>query len=65
MIDQIFIPTLGRAHNQITFDNMSEVAQTITTLVVQPKEKHLYPNYPIMVLPDDDIGLQRLGDGYT
>ena len=57
MIDQIFIPTLGRAHNQITFDNMSEVAQTITTLVVQPKEKHLYPNYPIMVLPDDNIGI--------
>ena len=57
MIDAIYIPTLGRSHNQITFDNMTENAQRVTRLVVQPKEKDLYPNYPIIVLPDNDIGI--------
>ena len=57
MIDCIYIPTLGRSHNQITFDNMTENAQRVTRLVVQPKEKDLYPNYPIIVLPDNDIGI--------
>ena len=56
-IDTIYIPTLGRHDNQITFDNMTENAQRITQLVVQPKEQHLYPNYPILVLPDNDIGI--------
>ena len=57
MIDTIYIPTLGRSHNQITFDNMTSNAQQITKLVVQPKEKHLYGNYPIIVLPNNDIGI--------
>ena len=57
MIDTIYIPTLGRSHNQITFDNMTLNAQRVTRLVVQPKEQHLYPNYPISVLPDNDIGI--------
>ena len=57
MIDTIYIPTLGRSHNQITFDNMTSSAQAITTLVVQPKEAHLYPNYPIVILPENDCGI--------
>ena len=57
MINKIYIPTLGRSHNQITFDSMTPNAQAVTTLVVQPKEKHLYPKYPIVVLPDNDIGI--------
>mgnify|MGYP007125914487 CR=1 FL=1 len=36
---------------------MTPNAQAITTLVVQPKEAHLYPKYPTMVLPADDIGI--------
>ena len=36
---------------------MSGPAQALTTLVVQPKEKHLYSKYPILVLPDNDIGI--------
>ena len=54
-MDRIYIPTLGRSDNQVTFDNMSQNAQQVTRLVVQPKEQHLYPNYPILVLPDNDI----------
>ena len=46
MIDHIYIPTLGRANNQITFDNMPPKVQEITSLVIQPKEKDDYPNYP-------------------
>ena len=57
MIDLIYIPTLGRHDNQITFDNMSPRVQAITTLVVQPKEEHLYLDYPIFVLPENDIGI--------
>ena len=57
MIDTIYIPTLGRSHNQITFDNMTSSAQAITTLVVQPKEAHLYTNYPSVVLPENDCGI--------
>ena len=60
MIDAIYIPTLGRHNNQITFDSMTPNAQAVTTLVVQPKEKHLYPNYPIVVLPDIEIGFAAL-----
>ena len=57
MIDTIYIPTLGRSDNQITFDNMTPNAQAITTLVVQPKEAHLYPKHNILVLPENDIGI--------
>ena len=57
MIDLIYIPTLGRHDNQITFDNMSPRVQAMTTLVVQPKEEHLYLDYPIFVLPENDIGI--------
>ena len=57
MIDHIYIPTLGRANNQITFDNMPPKVQEITSHVIQPKEKDDYPNYPTLVLPDSDIGI--------
>ena len=56
-ISNIYIPTLGRSHNQITFDNMTSSAQQITKLVVQPFEQHKYPDYPTVVLPDNDIGI--------
>ena len=55
----LYIPTLGRADNQITFDNLPKFLQEKTTLVVQPHEKHLYDGYPIVVLPKDWIGISR------
>ena len=57
MIEHIYIPTLGRSQNQITFNGLPKNVQQITSLVVQPKEEHLYANYPIVVLPDNDIGI--------
>ena len=65
MIDHIYIPTLGRSNNQITFDNMSGPAQSITTLVVQPKEEHLYENYPILFCQMMILVSRRQDDGYT
>ena len=57
MIDTIYIPTLGRSSNQITFDNLPSNVQDICILVVQPHEVELYKNYPTLVLPDDYIGI--------
>ena len=56
---KLYIPTLGRADNQITFDNLPKFLQEKTTLVVQPHEKHLYDGYPIVVLPKDWMGISR------
>lgn len=47
----IFIPTYGRASQQHTFRHLPKSLQAKTTLVVQDREKHLYDDYPIMVLP--------------
>tara|TARA_Y100000034_G_scaffold136412_1_gene212739 strand:- start:660 stop:1424 length:765 start_codon:yes stop_codon:yes gene_type:complete len=57
MIDVIYIPTLGRTNNQITFDNLPQNVQDITWLVVQPKEHNSFGDYPRIVLPDDNIGI--------
>ena len=56
---KIYIPTLGRSDKQITFSHLPKFLQDKTTLVVQPHEKHLYDNYPIMVLPKDWMGISR------
>ena len=54
-----YIPTLCRSDKQITFDNLPKFLQDKTTLVVQPHEEHLYNGYPILVLPEDWIGISR------
>ena len=51
MIDNIFIPTLGRSDNQITYDNLCDKWKSKTILIVQEHEAHLYQNYNIQVLP--------------
>ena len=56
---RLYIPTLGRSDKQITFDNLPKFLQDKTTLVVQPHEEHLYNGYPILVLPEDWIGISR------
>ena len=59
MISKIYIPTLGRHSNQITWDNMPSFVRDITTLVVQPHEKDLHGDKPVLVLPEDDYGITR------
>ena len=59
MIDKIYIPTLGRVGKQQTFDNLPSFVQDITVLVVQPQEQESHKGYPILVLPEDNIGLAK------
>ena len=56
---KIYIPTLGRHNKQITFNNLPNFIQEKTILVVQPHEKDLYSDYPILILPEDNIGISR------
>ena len=57
MIEKIYIPTLNRSELQITWESMPTFVQDITTLVVQPHEKNLHGDKPILVLPENDIGI--------
>jgi len=44
MLERIYIPTVRRADNQITFDNLPLELQKRVIMVVDPNERHLY-NY--------------------
>lgn len=48
---QILITTLGRADDQRTYRNLPDVLKKKTRLVVQYKERDLYPDYKTIVLP--------------
>ena len=58
---KIYIPTLGRVDNQMTYDNIPKSIQSNTYFVIQPKEellfKELWPDSNILVLPEDDYGI--------
>ena len=65
-MDRIFITTLFRADNQISFNNLSPSLQKKTTFVVQAWEKKKYSSeYDLLVLPrkinihDDYLCLAR------
>ena len=45
MIERIYIPTVRRADNQITYNNLSDELKERVIMVVEPDERHLY-NYP-------------------
>lgn len=49
----IVIPTYGRHLRQTTYNNLPFHWQEQTTLVVQLREMELYPNYNLIVLPDE------------
>ena len=44
MIERIFIPTVKRCDNQISFNNLPDTLKKRVTMVVRPSERHLY-NY--------------------
>jgi len=58
---KIYIPTLGRVTNQITYDNIPKWLQSNTYFVIQPKEESLFnehrPDSNILVLPKNDYGI--------
>ena len=59
MIDTIYIPTLGRHNNQVTWDHLPPFLQNIAVFVIQPKEKRYFHDKPHLVLPDNDIGISN------
>lgn len=59
MVDKIYIPTLGRIDKQITWNGLPDFLKDITVLVVQPKEQHLHNEKPIVVLPENNIGISN------
>lgn len=57
MIERIYIPTVRRCDNQITFNNLPKELQERVIMVVEPGERHLY-NYPCSYLeiPENIVG---------
>ena len=45
MIERIYIPTVRRADNQITYDNLPDELKERVIMIVEPDERSLY-NYP-------------------
>ena len=58
-IDKIYIPTLGRHLNQLTWIYLPNFIRPLVQFVVQPKEQHLFVDKPHIVLPSDDIGMSN------
>jgi len=54
MIEKIFIPTVNRVENQITYNNLPDTLRKNVVMVVQSWERSLY-NYPCeyLVLPEE------------
>jgi len=57
MIEKIYIPTVRRANNQITFNNLPKELQERAVMVVEPGERHLY-DYPCdyLEIPEKLVG---------
>ena len=55
MIQKIFIPTLGRVDNQITYDGLPDKWKEKTSLIVQMQEVDQYDKskYNLIVLPEE------------
>lgn len=51
--DVFYIPTVGRADRQLTYKNFPSSWKDRTVLVIQEKEKDLYPQYQTLVLPSN------------
>lgn len=58
MIERIYIPTVRRANNQITFNNLPKELQERAVMVVEPGERHLY-DYPCdyLEIPEKLVGI--------
>ena len=57
MIEKIYIPTVRRADNQITYNNLPDNLKKRVVMVVEPKDRHLY-NYPCeyLEIPEKIVG---------
>ena len=59
MIDKIYIPTLGRYDDQITYNSLPTKWKKIVTMVVQEKEKHLYKYDCEYYVIGNDVGIAK------
>ncbi len=59
MIERIYIPTIRRTDNQVTFENLPKELQRKVIMVVEPEERHLY-NYDCdyLELPEYIVGCE-------
>ena len=57
MIERIYIPTVRRAGNQITYNHLPAELKERVIMVVEPGERHLY-KYPCeyLVIPTQLVG---------
>ena len=57
MIEKIYIPTVRRAKNQITFNNLPDELKKRVIMVVESGERHLY-NYDCeyLEIPEEIVG---------
>ena len=57
MIERIYIPTVRRCDNQITFENLPKELQGRVIMVIDPSERHLY-SYPCeyLEIPESIVG---------
>ena len=57
MIEKIYIPTVRRAKNQITFNNLPDELKKRVIMVVESEERHLY-NYDCeyLEIPEEIVG---------
>ena len=54
MIDKIYIPTLGRPEEQVTWDNLPSQLREKVCFVIHEREKDLYKyDAEYLVLPDE------------
>ena len=58
-LDKIYIPTLGRHDNQITYNALPDKWKKLVIMVVQKKEEHLYEYDCEYLVVDNDIGIAK------
>ena len=61
-MDKIYIPTLGRHDNQITYNALPDKWKKLVIMVVQKKEEHLYEYDCEYLVVDNDIGIAKTRD---
>jgi len=59
VIDKIYIPTLSRVGNQITWENLPEFVKEISILAISPKEENLHEGIPTVTVPTEFSGIAK------
>ena len=57
MIEKVYIPTLGRADRQITYNNLPDFLKKKTVFVIEPREEKLFKGKRTLVLDKNKQGI--------